>query len=111
MDMSKAIQDAHSCHTVCLETIGYCLQQGRRHASPDHIRILIDRAQTCETSADLMTRQSRMRPQVSGISADTSDVCAESCQQTGSSDQTMQRCVGACRAYAASCRPHARMAA
>lgn len=109
-DMMQAVQEAHRCHTVCVETIGHCLQMGGDHASPEHIKIMMDCAQICTTSADFMTRMSRMHPQVCGVCADTCAACAESCEQVGA-DEHMQRCIEACRACEAACRPHAQTAA
>jgi hypothetical protein len=40
--VQRCIKECLDCHSLCLETLPYCLQQGGRHAQKDHIRLLID---------------------------------------------------------------------
>lgn len=56
--MGSGIQAALDCHTTCLETISHCLAKGGDHARPDHIKLLIDCAEICQTAANFMARES-----------------------------------------------------
>lgn len=109
-DMVQAVRETHRGHTICVETIGHCLRMGGEHADAEHIKLLMDCAQICEVSADFMTRMSRMHPQVCGVCADTCAACATSREGVGQ-DEQMRRCIEACRACEAACRPHAQAVA
>ena len=52
------IQNCQDCHRACLQTLAYCLRQGGRHAEGDHLRLLMDCADICLTSAAFMIRGS-----------------------------------------------------
>lgn len=101
--MQSCIQDCLDCHQTCLETISYCLEQGGSHTDPDHIRLLMDCAEICQTSANFMIRGSIFH-------AFTCDVCAEICEECGEecaqfpNDETMQACADMCHRCASSCR-------
>jgi hypothetical protein len=102
-DMTQAVQHALDCHRVCTETVQHCLTAGGAHAAPDHIRLLLDCAQICATSADFMTRDSSLHNRVCGVCADVCDACAASCRSV-SDDAMMRACIEACERCAASCR-------
>ena len=102
-DLARCIQECTDCHHVCLETVRYCLEQGGKHAAPEHITLLLDCAQICETSADFMIRGSDLHGRVCGVCAEVCERCAESCEGMGG-DATMHKCAEACRRCAESCR-------
>ena len=87
------------CHQVCLGTAAYCLQMGGRHAEAAHIRMLLDCAQICATSADFMTRGSDLHSRVCGVCAEVCERCAEDCERFGD-DAQMRRCAEVCRRLA-----------
>jgi hypothetical protein len=101
--MQECIQACTTCHGICLETITHCLQKGGRHAEPGHIRLLMDCAQICQTSADFMLRGSDFHTSTCGLCAEICERCAASCDQFGD-DEMMKRCADACRMCAQSCR-------
>ena len=39
-EMQQCIQNCLDCHSMCLNTIAYCLEQGGHHAEPSHIRLM-----------------------------------------------------------------------
>jgi hypothetical protein len=47
-------------HHVCLETLTYRTEKGGRHAEASHMRLLMDCAQICQTSADFIIRKSEL---------------------------------------------------
>lgn len=105
--MEECITNCQDCHHICLETINYCLQKGGQHANAAHIRLLLDCAEICQTSANFMLRGSDLHIRTCGVCAELCEHCAQGCTQMGD-DAQMQVCADACRRCADSCR---RMAA
>ncbi|HWG90609.1 MAG TPA: four-helix bundle copper-binding protein [Candidatus Thermoplasmatota archaeon] len=101
--MRGCIEACTTCHQVCLETVQYCLQKGGEHASPEHLRLLLDCAEICETSANFMIRGSDHHGVTCGACAEVCVACAESCEALGD-DEQMRRCAEACRTCADSCQ-------
>ena len=102
-EMERCIQNCLACYRICLETINYCLEKGGRHAEPGHIRLLLDCAEVCQTSAGFLIRQSDLHSNVCEICAEICEICAEDCAEF-SSDVQMAACAEACRRCAESCR-------
>jgi hypothetical protein len=102
-EMRHCIDECQSCHAVCLETILYCLQMGGEHAEPAHIRLLMDCAEICQTSANFMLRGSNLHSMTCAVCAEVCERCAEDCDRF-QDDQMMARCAESCRNCASSCR-------
>lgn len=102
-DMTQCIEVCQECHDVCLETVTHCLMKGGQHAEAGHIRLLLDCAQICATSADFMQRRSMLHGEICSVCAEVCERCAESCEQFGQ-DEQMAACAEVCRRCAASCR-------
>ncbi len=100
--MQDCIRNCLNCHAACVATAYHCLGKRGDHAEPDHIRLMLDCAQICITSADFMLRHSPMHPALCGICADICATCADDCEKLND-DFKMQACVDACRRCAASC--------
>lgn len=100
--LRDCIQECHRCHDICTETTTYCLEMGGDHAEPNHIRLLLDCAEICQTSANFMLRVSNFHSQVCDVCATVCERCAEDCERFGN-DQVMQRCAEVCRSCARSC--------
>lgn len=109
-EMEGCIEACAECHHVCVETVTHCLEQGGAHAAAAHVRVLLDCAEICQTSADFMLRGSEFHARVCGVCADVCERCAADCARFGD-DQEMQRCADVCRRCAESCRRMAAMAA
>jgi len=101
-ELQQCIDNCRQCHEICQRTVDYCLQQGGRHAEASHIRLMIDCAQICATSADFMIRGSDLHRLTCGACAEVCDQCADACGKM-SDDETMRRCADACRRCADSC--------
>lgn len=108
--MQTCIQDCQNCAEVCLETTMHCLTMGGEHAAPDHIRLMLDCAEICQTSANFMIRGSEFHGSTCGVCAEVCTACAESCAKF-QDDQEMQRCAEMCRQCARSCQEMASMTA
>lgn len=70
----------------------YCLQLGRRHATPNHIRLLMDCAQMCTTTVAYMARESSLHDRLCGLCSEMCRLCAESCEQTAGNEQMVKQC-------------------
>jgi hypothetical protein len=107
--MRACIQECTSCHQVCLETVTHCLQMGGEHAKPEHIRLLMDCAEICQTSANFMLRGSEMHGVTCSACAEVCTRCAQDCERFGD-DAMMKACAERCRSCAQSCQEMAAMA-
>ena len=107
-DMQQCIQECLNCHSVCLQTVSHCLQMGGKHADPQHIGLLLDCAEICQTSANFMLRGSPLHGRTCAVCAEVCEQCAQTCEQMGD-DAMMQACAAACRRCAESCRQMASM--
>jgi len=108
-NIRECIDDCHRCHDICLATVGHCLEMGGEHAEPDHIQLLLDCAEICQTSANFMLRTSDFHGQVCEVCAEVCERCAEDCERF-EDDQAMQQCAEVCRNCARSCRDMAGLA-
>jgi hypothetical protein len=102
-EMQECIDNCTGCHATCLETVTHRLKKGGRHAEADHIRLLLDCAQICATSADFMLRGSDLHTATCRACAEVCARCAEDCERLAD-DDIMRRCAEECRACAESCR-------
>jgi hypothetical protein len=106
--MHECINNCANCHNICLETVSHCLEIGGKHAEATHIRLLLDCAEICATSANFMLRGSELHPRTCAVCAEICERCAEGCERIGPDDAMMQRCAEMCRRCVDTCR---RMAA
>lgn len=102
--MHQCIHHCSDCHDTCTETLIHCLSMGGEHASPEHIRALLDCAQACDASRDFMLRGSELHSRYCGACAEACDRCADSCERIGGDDEVMRNCAEACRRCAETCR-------
>jgi hypothetical protein len=107
--MRRCIEHCTNCHNICLETVQHCLQLGGKHAETSHIRLLLDCAEICGTSAGFMLRGSDFHARTCGVCAEICERCAEDCERIGPDDEMMQRCAKLCRQCAESCRRMSQM--
>jgi hypothetical protein len=102
-EMRQCIQLCQDCHALCIQMIGHCLVLGGRHAAPEHIRLLMDCAQICTTTADYMARGSSFHDRTCSLCSEICRRCAESCEQLQGNDQLIKQCAEMCRRCAESC--------
>lgn len=103
-EMEACIRDCTECARVCAETVDHCLRMGGKHAEASHIKRLLDCAQSCQLSVELMSRGSEMAARMCALCAEFCDACAEDCERIADGDRVMLRCAEVCRRCAASCR-------
>lgn len=104
VSMDECIRNCTECHTICMKTVTHCLGVGGKHADQGHIRMLLDCAQICATSADFMTRGSPLHRLTCGACAEICQQCANDCERMAGGDQQMLQCVEMCRRCSVSCR-------
>lgn len=102
-EMQQCIQNCLDCHSVCLNTVTYCLQQGGMHSELDHIRLMLSCAEICQTSANFMLLGSRHHAHICKECAEICNECAQDCEKMGD-DAQMKACAQICRQCAESCR-------
>lgn len=108
-DLEQCIDLCTQCHAVCLSTAQYCLQKGGAHADARHVRVLLDCADICRTSADLMLRGSELHTSTCRTCAEICARCADECERM-SADAIMAQCAEMCRRCAESCTEMSRAA-
>lgn len=52
--MDQCIQDCIACYQECLGCIPHCLSQGGMHAEQRHITLMMECAELCNLSANVM---------------------------------------------------------
>lgn len=109
-EMERCIALCQECHKVCLQNVPHCLEKGGPHAEASHIRMLLDCAEICETSANFMIRGSALHTETCRACSEVCRRCADDCQRLGS-DPEMQACAGVCLRCAESCAQMAGAAA
>lgn len=102
-EMKKCIQNCLDCYRACLETVMHCVTKGGKHAMPKHVRLLMECANICNTSANFMLVGSENHASVCEVCADICDQCAEECEEMAD-DAEMKACAEICRRCAESCR-------
>lgn len=87
-----------------LADVSHCLEKGGDHARSDHITLLLDCAEICQTAGNFMLRKSELHAQICTACAEVCERCAEDCERFGSEDQMMKECAQSCRRCAEACR-------
>lgn len=100
--MEADYEVVRTCANVCNETLAYCLGQGGDHVEETHIRLLVDCAEICNVTANLVGRGSEYADNLMEVCGEVSKACEESCEGF-EGDETMTRCADACRACAEHC--------
>lgn len=99
--LEPCIEACNLCHAKCLHTaMVHCLNTGGKHVKAEHFRLMLNCAEVCQTSANLMLSGSAFHMKFCELCADICEACAKSCEAIGQ----MEDCVKTCRACAESCR-------
>jgi hypothetical protein len=109
MFMEECIQDCLECHAMCLAGVGHSLDLDSALPQAEHIRLLLDCAEICQTSANFMLRGSDLHGLTCSVCAEVCDRCADACA-VFTDDELLQDCADTCRTTAQSCRHMAAMA-
>jgi hypothetical protein len=105
--MQGCIDSCNDCHVMCLKNaMTHCLVQGGAHASAEHMRLMLNCAELCQTAANFMLSNSALHAPVCDACAEVCKACALSCLRIGDMDD----CADACTGCAESCTLMAAMA-
>ena len=104
-DIEQCIENCTHCHRICLETAArhFRGERGAAQGHEAHVRLLLDCAEICQTSANFMLRGSDLHGHTCAACAAVCDRCAEECDKLGE-DPHMAACAEICRACAQTCR-------
>lgn len=103
-DLERCIDNCQHCHRVCLETAALHFRgEAPKSLTENHIRLMLDCADICRTSADFMLRGSELHAHTCRACAAICERCADECDKLGD-DAHMAACVEACRRCAETCR-------
>ena len=101
--MEQSIENCTNCHRVCLETAArHFAGQSAPKLDGPMVRLLLDCADICRTSADFMIRGSDLHQHTCRAGAAICARCADECDRMGA-DPYMAACAEICRRCAASC--------
>jgi hypothetical protein len=108
-NMKNCIEACNECRDVCEYTLyQHCLEVGGEHVEQQHVKIMADCIEMCQTASHFMLRESDTSAAVCGTCADICESCADSCEEIGSEE--MERCAELCRRCSESCREMSSMA-
>lgn len=98
--MQACIDACQQCHNICLQAaMTQCLHMGGKHVEAEHIRLMINCSEICQTAANFMLSQSALHSVICAACAQVCHACATNCEQVGDMDE----CVQACRRCAEAC--------
>lgn len=100
--MQDCIDNCQQCHRICVQTLAYALRLTERRVHETHLRLLMDCADICETSANFMLRESDLHRQVCRACAAICERCAEFCGEMRE-DAQMRLCEQVCLRCTESC--------
>lgn len=106
--IEKCVDDCLSCYRECSTCLTHCISLGGDHVESKHLNLMMECAEVCRTSVELMLRQSQFSMEMCELCAKVCDACAESCSSIDADDSMMEKCAQVCRQCAESCREMAR---
>ena len=101
--LQHCIEECLNCHATCTATAQYCLSEGGPLADADHVGLLLDCAEICQTSANFMLRGSPYHPITCLACAELCRACEESCRTIAGEDEQLGLCADACAECAQHC--------
>jgi hypothetical protein len=103
--LEQCIENCTRCQRICLETAARHFRGEDRATKgrEGHVRLLLDCAEICQTSANFMVRGSELHGQTCAACAAVCERCAEECDKLGE-DPHLAACAEICRACAQTCR-------
>lgn len=94
-------EQCSACALACTTALyRHCLTAGGEHAKPDHVRMMVDCAEICQTSANFLARGSDLHSAICAACAEVCLACADQCRDL----EGMEECVSACEKCEQSCR-------
>jgi hypothetical protein len=89
--------------SACIATLNYCLDQGGKYSAVQLIRLLLDTAAVCQTTAESSRNETSLFRFSSTACAEICSLCALGCAKF-SDDAQMRSCAEMCTRCAESCQ-------
>lgn len=106
--VKDCIENCNECRDECEATLyQHCLDVGGKHIAPEHLKVMADCIEACQTSAHFMLRGSDNHALFCNACAEICEACARSCEEVGGKE--MENCAETCRKCAVSCREMSQM--
>ncbi len=109
-EIQQCIENCSECHQLCLATVYHCMDLGAKYACADQVTLLLDCAESCQTSANFLLRNSELQGMTCALCADACTRCAQACERLANGDRQLLDCAKICRVCAASCDRMVRLA-
>jgi hypothetical protein len=97
-ECTASCSDAYRC---CMETVVHCIDVNGEHNEPVHLKAVLDCADLCAFTLQLLLRGSDHVPALCALCAEVCLQCADSCETFG--EERMTACADTCRACARHC--------
>jgi hypothetical protein len=102
VEMRRCSGECITCAGICTETIAYLLDSGIQQANARLMRLLLDCADICRTSAGFMLRGSELHQRTCAVCAEVCTAGAQACNEYPD-DTTLRACAEACLRCASEC--------
>ena len=102
--MRRCIEATSDCYTVCTETLNYRLNGGADIPDPEHVRLLIDCCEVCQTTQNSLLRASELGTMLSAVTVEACEKVSESLRAIDGSDEQLEHCADVCDETADCCR-------
>lgn len=103
ISVQQCIDNCLNCYRMCLETLAYCLEKGGAYADPERIKLLMDCAEICRTSANFMLRGSKQHTTTCTACAVICRLCGVMCEELADDDEQLKACAAMCFTCTESC--------
>ena len=102
-EVRRCVEATSACYTACTETLTYSLDVGADLSEPQHLQLLIDCCEVCQTTQDVLLRASGLGIMLAAIFVEACEQVAESCRRIDESDEQLAACAESCDETAESC--------
>jgi hypothetical protein len=109
-EIQQCIENCSECHQLCLATVYHCMELSGEHALPGQITLLLDCAESCQTNANFLLRNSELQGLTCAMCADACTRCAQACERLANNDRQLLDCSKICRQAATTCDRMVRLA-
>lgn len=74
----SCIEACNRCYQTCLQdAMNRCLESGGKHVAPEHMHLMLNCAEICQTSVNFMLSNSAFSSQICKVCAEICDACAK----------------------------------
>ena len=91
-EIQQCIENCSECHQLCLATVYHCMELGGKYAMPAQITLLLDCAESCQTNANFLLRNSELQGLTAALCADSCTRCAQACERLANGDRQLLDC-------------------